>query len=93
MSYEPIDDVILNWVARHALHLYTTHREEEVRSVDLVGTNGERCQLWVDTPDQFGNVQVHVWDYMKRRQDYETAITELPQCLETAYSTAVEWIA
>jgi hypothetical protein len=91
MSYKSIDDAILNWTAKHKLHLYTTHRDEEVRSVDFVGGSGQRCQLWIDVPDDLGNVQVHVWDYMKRREDYATVISDLPRCLEKAYKTATEW--
>jgi hypothetical protein len=92
MSYELIDAAILNWTAKHGLHLYTSYRDEEVRSVDLVGSNGQRCQLWVDPPDHTGKVQVHVWDYHKRRQDCKTVISDLPRCLDEAYETAAQWV-
>lgn len=93
MSYESIDPVIAAWATEHALHLYTTYRDEEVRSVDLVGSNGRKCQLWIDAPDQSGNVQVHVWDYKKRRENYTAMTGDLRRSLEQAYVTATKWLA
>jgi hypothetical protein len=92
MSYESIDPIITAWAAKHTLHLYTTYRDEEVRSVDMVGSNGRKCQLWIDAPDKSGNVQVHVWDYKKRREDCKANVNDLSQCLERAYGTAMKWL-
>ena len=92
MNCESIDLIISTWATKHALHLYTTSRDEEVRSVDALGSNGRKCQLWIDAPDQSGNVHVHVWDYRKRREDYKTTTGDLPGCLEAAYATAVKWL-
>ena len=92
MNYESIDPIISAWAAKHTLHLYTTYRDEEVRSVDLIGSAGRKCQLWIDAPDQSGNVLVHVWDYKKRRQDLQTTMAELAQSLEMAYATAIGWL-
>ena len=92
MNYESIDPIIITWAAKNTLHIYTTSHDEEVRSINFVGSNGLKCQLWIDAPDQSGNVQVHVWDYKRRRQDFKTAISDLAQCLEQAYETAMTWI-
>lgn len=92
MSYESIDPTITAWAAKHTLHLYTTYRDEEVRSVDLVGSNGRKCQLWIDAPDQSGTVQVHVWDHKKRREDCKATVADLTRCLENAYATAIKWL-
>jgi hypothetical protein len=92
MSYESIDPIISVWATTHGLHLYTSYRDEEVRSVDLVGNNGHKCQLWIDAPDQSGNVQVHVWDYKKRLEVYKSTTSDLPRSLEQAYATATRWL-
>ena len=92
MNYESIDPTITGWAAKHMLHIYTTYRDEEVRSVDLVGYNGRKCQLWIDVPDQSGNVQVHVWDYEKRRENFKATVADLARCLEQAYAIAMKWV-
>ena len=92
MSYETIDPTITEWAAQHGLHIFTKYRDEEVRSMDLVGPNGRKCQLWIDTPDPSGNVGVHVWDYKKRRKDFRATTIDLAQRLEDAYVTAISWL-
>jgi hypothetical protein len=92
MSYKSIDPIITVWATKHNLIIYTTYRDEEVRSVDLIGSNGHKCQLWIDTPESTGKVQIHVWDYKKRKHDYKVAIDDLPRCLEEAYETAMKWL-
>jgi hypothetical protein len=90
MNYESIDPIISVWATKHNLHIYTTYRDEEVRSVDLIGSNDRKCQLWIEAPDQSGNVQVHIWDYKKRKRDYKVGANNLPRCLEDAYATATK---
>jgi hypothetical protein len=90
--HELRDPAITAWAAKHTLHLYTTYRDEEVRSVELVGSDGRKCQLWIDAPDQSGNVQVHAWDYKKRREDCKGTVADLPRCLDQAYATAMKWL-
>jgi len=92
MNYELIDSIISVWATNHSLHIYTTYRDEEVRSTDLVGSNGSKCQLWIDAPDQSGDVQVHVWDYKKRKENYKVTVNNLPRCLEDAYAIAMKWL-
>src|SRR4051812_8460562 len=92
MSYESIDPIISTWATKHRLHLYTTYRDEEVRSVDFIGSNGRKCQLWIDVPDQSGTIQVHVWYYKKRREVCKTTVDDLSQCLERTYLTALKWL-
>lgn len=92
MNYDSIDATIGAWATRHNLYLYTTHRDEAVRSVNLVAPSGRKCQIWIDPPDSQGRVQTHLWDYKGRREDRETRIANLEACLETLYSTAMDWI-
>jgi hypothetical protein len=92
MSYASIDSVISTWAKNHKLHVYEQYKDEEVRSVEFVGTDGEKCQLWIDPPDPKGTVQVHLWDYKKRRQDCKVSINDLQACLDTARTTALSWL-
>ena len=92
MNYESIDPIILGWTASHALHLYTTSRDEEVRSVDLIGANGLKCQIWIEAPDNAGDIQVHVWDYKKRKQNHKVKAGDLLRCLEDAHMIAKKWL-
>ena len=92
MSYQQIDPVIWDWVDKHNLSVYTSYQDYEVRSVDVVDQQGQKYQIWIDPPDQFGNVAVHAWDYKKRRKDYIVSINELRSCLEEAYNIVLHWI-
>jgi hypothetical protein len=93
MAYASVDPTTTAWAAKHTLQIYTKYRDEEVRSVDLVGTNGRKCQLWIDAPDKSGNIRVHVWDYKNRREDYKATVADLARCLEQGYAIAMEWLA
>ena len=91
VSYELIDPAIREWASKRGLQVYSRYREEEVRLIDVVyGANG-KCQIWVDPPDG-GRVSVHVWDYKKRREDFEVGVAELADCLDVAYEAAKKWI-
>ncbi len=92
MGYEAIDSVIFAWAAKHTLYVYRVFRDVEVRNVVLFGSSGQKCQIWIDSPDQSEEIQVHVWDYEKRRKDFKVAANDLSQCLELAYDTAMEWL-
>jgi hypothetical protein len=74
------------------LDLFTKYHEEEVRSVELIGSAGCKCQLWIDAPDQSGNILVHVWDYREQRKEFKTTVTELNDSLEKAYEIATKWL-
>jgi hypothetical protein len=89
-DYTVVDETIGAWVERNNLSLFTQYKDSEVRSVDVVGANGRRFQIWIDRPQ--GNiVSVHVWDYKKMRKDWEVDISELDTSLEVAISTAQVW--
>jgi len=92
MSYELIDPTITAWAAKRQLHVHTIHHDDHVRSVNLVGSDGRKCQIWIDPPNQQGTVHVHVWDYCQRREDYKTVASDLDRCLEQAFQTGNRWI-
>jgi len=93
MSYAAIDEVLSQWAASHELHLATTYRDVEVRSIEIVDDGGGRFQLWVDPPAVNGLIGVHVWDYRKQRAKYEARLVDLPSCLDEALRTISLWSA
>jgi hypothetical protein len=92
MSYQKVDSIIQDWADKHKLTVYTSYQDYEVRSVDVVDQNGQKYQIWIDPPDQNGNVKVHAWDYKKKREDRTVSISDLGICLEEVYSTVLRWI-
>jgi len=91
MSYARVDPILNRWAADHGLTVMTSYKDYEVRSIDLVDAQGARYQLWLDPPGETGRVGVHVWDYRKRRADYEGKLEDLIQCLDEALQAASEW--
>jgi len=92
VGYQKIDPIIQDWADKHKLRVYTSYQDYEVRSVDVVDQKGRKYQIWIDSPDQFGNVGVHAWDYKRRRKDYMVSTNDLRGCLEEAYNTVLLWI-
>lgn len=91
MSYARIDPILDRWAAANGLIVMTSYKEYEVRSIDLVDSQGARFQLWLDPPGETGRIGVHVWDYKKRRADYEVKLEDLADCLDEALQAASEW--
>jgi hypothetical protein len=92
MSYQKIDLTIRDWSDKYKLSVYTSYKDYEVRSVDVVDQKGRKYQIWIDPPDQRGNVEVHAWDYRRRRKDYIVSANDLRSCLEEAYNVVSLWI-
>jgi hypothetical protein len=91
VSYAGIDPILDRWAAANGLTVMTSYKDYEVRSIDLVDAQGTRFQLWLDPPGETGAVGVHVWDYRKRRADYEVQLEDLAEYLDGALQTASEW--
>ena len=96
MTYADVDKILLPWLKRHGLHVFTRHHEEEVRSIDVVDDAGERFQLWISRPDAFGMVRIFVSNYKSRRKrkskEYEATLSDLEPALEEAYSQIMDWV-
>jgi hypothetical protein len=85
MGYEVIDSVLIWWAAGKSLPLYKQYRDDEVRSMDVVGRVSARAyQLWVDRPDTLGKTVVHAWDRKDWRVRYETTAHGLAEALDRA---------
>jgi hypothetical protein len=90
MTYNKIDGILKNWAEAQGLFLYTRYKDTDVRSVDTVGSEGNKVQIWVDAP-QNDSVAIHLWDYKKRREDRLVAIENLESSLTELCVKAKEW--
>lgn len=91
MSYARIDPILDRWATANGLNVMTSYKDYEVRSIDLVDVRGTRFQVWIDPPGATGRIGVHVWDYRKRRADYEVQLEDLAECLDEALQAASDW--
>lgn len=91
MSYLIVDPILNGWAKAQGLHIHNIYQDIEVRSINIVSPQGKRFQLWVDEPDQVGNIEVHIWDMRKKRKDYVATHKSLRDKLDTAYQQAQSW--
>ena len=92
MNYTVIDPIINTWADSHGLHIQNVFKDTEVRSIDIVGSQGKRIQLWIDEPDKVGNTTIHIWDMKKRSKDFVASKFSLRDKLEDAYQCAKSWL-
>ena len=93
MSYELVDQVLEPWSSAHRLHFYTEYKDEPVRSMDMVGGNGSKVQIWIDPVSNNGIVSVHLWDYGSRRRHLSGPVADLSKLLDAAHQEATEWLS
>jgi hypothetical protein len=95
VKYDLIDPELYAWAAKHGLQIFTGYKDEEVRSTDVVGSAGKKCQIWIDQPDK-GTFLVNIWNYKKKRAKRITQLQaskiDIRDKLEEAYKTAQEWL-
>lgn len=91
MAYEEIDGVLKDWARMNNVHLYTKYKDAEVRSFEVSESHGQRFQIWVDPPDSEQRIDVHVWDYKKRREDISTSVDSLSETLDRARKVISDW--
>ena len=94
-KYDLIDPELYAWAANHGLQIFTKYKDEEVRSTDVVGNAGKKCQIWVE-PSGKGTFVVNIWNYKtkrtKRLKQLQASKTDIRDKLEEAYNTAQEWL-
>jgi hypothetical protein len=96
MSYREVDPILLPWLKRHGLHVFTRAREYEVRHIDVVDDAGDRYQIGISEPDESGMLKVFAANYARKRkqkaQEYPSHVSDLERTLEDAYSMIIEWV-
>jgi hypothetical protein len=97
MSYADVDPILLPWLKRHGLHVFTRARDYEVRHIDVVDDAGDRYQISVSESNGSGNVTVFAGNYLRKKErkraEYASNISGLERTLEDAYSKIMEWVA
>ena len=92
MSYDKIDKTINVWASQRKLNIFTLYQDYDVRSTEVVDELGNKYQIWIDEPNSDGSVEVHAWDYKKRRKDFITTALDLMSALEAAHQQVSSWI-
>ena len=90
MSYETIDPILTRWAQATGQTLQTLYKDSEVRSFEVYGNGGKKFQLWIDPPSG-KYVEVHAWDYRKRRADWKPTLDELDTALNAALTQIRRW--
>ena len=92
MKYETIDFELSAWATRHGLQIFTEYKDCEVRSTEVVGSSGKKCQIWVDRSNWPATFVIHIWDYKKRKKKLRALKYNITDKLEEAYMTAKSWL-
>ena len=92
MNYADIDKVLMPWSKRHGLHVFTKHRDEEVRSIDVVDDAGGRYQIWISDAEDSGKAKVSAWNYKDKKKTVESSFPDLEPALEDLYSEVMLWV-
>src|SRR5262249_61554158 len=90
-SYALVDSAIRQWCNAHSLTLVTDYKDYDVRSVDVVGPGGKKCQVWIDPPAH-DTVTVHIWPYAPPHERLTVPIEEIRDALGKAYDLAVRLV-
>jgi len=89
MNYSTIDEVIKKWASDNCQVVLSEYKDCEVRSFEVFD-KGRKFQIWIDHPAG-GFVGVHVWDYKKRRKDWNVPTVNLYPTLDDAFAAVFEW--
>jgi hypothetical protein len=90
-GYAVVDPAIRQWCEVHSLVLCTDFKDYDVRSVDVVGPGGRKCQVWIDPPED-GLVTVHIWPYAPPHKCLTVRVEDISKALEQAYDLAAQFV-
>ena len=88
-TFTRLDPIIKQWASDRRIPLITRHKDEDVRSFQIVGLSGSQCQIWIELDEV---VVVSVWDYGERRRDRQADADSLRVQLDEALSIARAWV-
>jgi hypothetical protein len=91
-SYALVDPTIRRWCEAHSLTLYTDYKDYDVRTVDVVGPGGAKCQVWIDPPEH-GEVIIHICPYAPLHERLTVRVEDIAAALEQAYDLAAQFVA
>ena len=90
-SYDALDPILEAWAARNTLYVSKKDRDDEVRSILVVGSKGLQCQIWLEPPSRDGLILVQVSNQNKQLQAFTGPVGELVDNLENALDVAKHW--
>jgi predicted RNA-binding protein len=91
--YEEIDKILLPWLKKYGLHVYTKYRDDEVRAIDVVDDAGEVYGMSVSPLDESGKCIVYAGSRrLKSGKSLESSLSDLENNLDNAYAQIEEWI-
>lgn len=88
-TYADSDPELTDFASSHGLHVYTSDRGVDVRSVDVVDDSGCIYHLWL-SPSPDGEMAVVTSDSTNRQARFEEG--PIRQRLEAAYGSVEKWI-
>jgi hypothetical protein len=91
-SYSTVEPAIRRWCEAHSLILCTDYKDCDVRSVDVVGPGGAKCQVWIDPP-KHDAVTIHIWPYAPPHERLTARTEDIAAALEQAYDLAARLVA
>jgi hypothetical protein len=92
-GYKTIDPILFAWAEARGLHVYTGHKQNDVRSMTIYLWIGARHEstghIWLDPPNELGLVGVHAAERAFRFDD-AVAPERLSSALDDLYDRLVE---
>jgi hypothetical protein len=92
-GYNAIDPILLGWAEARGLHVYTGHKQNDVRSMTVYLWIGARHEstghIWLDPPNELGLVGVHAAQGAFRFDD-AVKLEKLSSALENLFDRLFE---
>ncbi|MBD5779973.1 hypothetical protein IEN85_10780 [Pelagicoccus sp. NFK12] len=93
MTYEDLDPQLMPWSKSRGLHVFTKHRDYDVRTIHVVDDSGDIYEMSV-TPQNTNDPEILIglWDKKKRTESIKIGLEDLTDGLEIAYEKIESWI-
>ncbi|MDQ3042190.1 MAG: hypothetical protein M3R11_07390 [Acidobacteriota bacterium] len=96
--YEEIDKILLPWLKKYGLHVFTKYRDDEVRSMNVVDDVGDIYRITISPIDtNTGKIYIHFGIRRQKKveseaETIETLLSEFENALEETYEQITIWI-
>jgi hypothetical protein len=96
--YEKIDKVLIPWLEKHGLQVFTKYRDKECRAFYVVDDSGETYSVLISLSEiNTDKIYIHFGIRKKKKiesksETFETPLSELENTLEAAYNQIIIWI-
>jgi transcriptional accessory protein Tex/SPT6 len=96
--YKEIDKILLSWLKKYGLHVFTKYRDDEVRTFYVVDDIGDTYQVMISPLDtETKKIHIHFGIRKKKKAEYkgetiETSLSGFENALEETYRRITIWI-